>query len=273
MNSSTGKGKVISLNFAKTPAYDAAAEKERNYVGARIKEARGSQKMSATDLSKRLAQYGVEITSTGINKWELGRSVPSAYQLIAIAHALGLEDDLQYFIGGRADLNSEGQKKLHDYKADLIASGRYKPTEPKAKIRYIEKLVSYLPVSAGTGAFLDEENFEKVRFPENAVPKDADFGVYVSGDSMEPVYHDGQIVWVQQTESLNLGEVGIFICDGCGYIKVYDEQEPSESNKEDFIDSYGNLHPQAVMISYNEEYSPIVVAPSSTLQIVGRVLT
>ena len=43
-----------------------------------------------------------------------------------------------------------------------------------------------------------------VSFPEKSVPKGADFGVRVSGDSMEPVYHDGQIVWVEECETVTL---------------------------------------------------------------------
>jgi len=46
-----------------------------------------------------------------------------------------------------------------------------------------------------------------------------DFGVRVNRDSMEPVYHDGQIVWVEKTVALQPGEAGIFICNGEGYLK------------------------------------------------------
>ena len=127
-------------------------------------------------------------------------------------------------------------------------------------------------VSAGTGEFLDEGNFEMVSFPEKSVPKGADFGVRVSGDSMEPVYHDGQIVWVEECETLAVGEVGIFAYDGDGYLKVYCEQEPSEQQKDAFTDSYGCLHMQPVMLSYNQAYAPKVIMPDSRFQVVGRVL-
>ena len=139
-------------------------------------------------------------------------------------------------------------------------------------IKYIEMPVSNLAVSAGTGAFLDEGNFEMVSFPEKSVPKGADFGLRVSGDSMEPVYHDGQIVWVEECETLSVGEVGIFVYDGDGYLKVYGEQEPEERHKDAFTDSYGGLHMQPVMLSYNQAYDPKVVMPDSMFQIVGRVL-
>ena len=33
------------------------------------------------------------------------------------------------------------------------------------------------------------------------LPEDTTFGVRISGDSMEPEFHDGQIAWVLQQES------------------------------------------------------------------------
>ena len=111
-----------------------------------------------------------------------------------------------------------------------------------------------------------------VSFPESSVPEGAEFGLRVSGDSMEPVYHDGQIVWVQQCDRVGVGEVGIFIYDGDGYIKVYNEQMPHEVDREDFTDSYGNVHMQPIMISYNQKYQPRYVSAHSNFQVVGRVL-
>ena len=117
-------------------------------------------------------------------------------------------------------------------------------------LKYIEMPVSNLAVSASTSEFLNEGNFEMVSFPEKSVPKGADFGVRVSGDSMEPVYQDGQIVWVEECETLAVGEFGIFAYDGYGYLKVHSEQEANEQQKDAFTDSYGCLHMQPVMLSY-----------------------
>ena len=111
-----------------------------------------------------------------------------------------------------------------------------------------------------------------VSFPENAVPPDADFGVRVSGDSMEPVYHDGQIVWVQKCETLSVGQVGIFVYDGEGYIKRYGEQQPENDSVDAYIDSYGVIHMQPVLISYNRNYADKIVRPENQFEIVGRVL-
>ena len=172
-----------------------------------------------------------------------------------------------------SELNEIGMAKMRSYRDDLIASGRYRPqSKDDNQIRYISKAVSNLCVSAGTGAFLDEGNYEMVSFPENAVPPDADFGVRVSGDSMEPVYHDGQIVWVQKCETLSVGQVGIFVYDGEGYIKRYGEQQPENDSVDAYIDSYGVIHMQPVLISYNRNYADKIVRPENQFEIVGRVL-
>ena len=45
----------------------------------------------------------------------------------------------------------------------------------------------------------------------------------ITGDSMEPDYHDGDRVLVEHTERIQPGEVGIFVIAGEGVIKVYQE--------------------------------------------------
>ena len=77
-----------------------------------------------------------------------------------------------------------------------------------------------LPVSAGTGQFLDSDCFSEMEVGDEVSP-DADFGVRVSGDSMEPLYLNGQIIWVHQQETLEDGEIGIFFLDGEAYVKKY----------------------------------------------------
>ena len=78
-----------------------------------------------------------------------------------------------------------------------------------------------LAVSAGTGQFLDGENYEMVEVGAE-VPEGSNFGVRVAGDSMEPNYHDGDILLVRRKESVTPGELGIFVLDGCGYFKKFD---------------------------------------------------
>lgn len=266
---------IDNSNATSVNVYNAAAEQSQNIIGQRIAQARNQTGISMAKFSALLEDYGVSVTAAAICKWETGKSIPSAYQLLAVAQALRMNDNLTQFIGEgiQPELNEEGRRKVAEYKSDLIASGKYKPMPRISNIiKYIDMPVSTLAVSAGTGQFLDEGNFEMISFPESTVPQGADFGLRVSGDSMEPVYHDGQIVWVQQCDSVPLGEVGIFIYDGEGYIKVYHEQEPDEANRDDFTDSYGNTHMQPVMISYNQNYAPRAISAQAGFQVVGKVL-
>lgn len=269
-----GESKVISFPVDRVAAYNAEKERELNTIGTRIEDARRKVGLSLAEFSVLLSHYGVNVSASGINKWAKGSAVPNAYQLVAVSHALDLDVDISYFTSTHSPLlNEVGLRKVHDYRDDLIASGKYKLQAQRTNIiKYIEMPISNLSVSAGTGAFLDEGNFEMVPFPENSVPAGADFGVRVSGNSMEPVYHDGQIVWVQKCEELSVGQVGIFIYDGEGYLKVYGEQEPDEELLEFFTDSYGGIHMQPVMISYNQDYAPRPVRPDAGFQIAGRVL-
>ncbi len=170
-------------------------------------------------------------------------------------------------------LNETGLKKVAEYKADLIATGLYRQRPVCAdNEETIEMDISLLEASAGTGNILDEGGFEKVSFPVSAVPSNADFGVRVHGDSMEPVYHDGQIVWVKRCETLLPGDIGIFVYDGNGYLKKYGEREPEEPDREGFVDSNGVLRPQPLLISYNPAYAPIQVSPQAMFRVVGQVL-
>jgi phage repressor protein C with HTH and peptisase S24 domain len=264
--------KLVRLNAITSLHYNAEQEKAQNVVGMRIAEARKAKKISLATLRDQLKEYGINITAATISRWETGSIVPNAYQLLTIAQVLDVDDSLVYFTNRTDALNIEGLQKLKEYRQDLIDTGKYRPrpVQSSRRIKYVEMPVSSLPVSAGTGAFLDDDTFEMVSFPESSVPTGAEFGIRVSGDSMEPVYHDGQIVWVQPCNSLSIGEVGIFVYDGDGYIKAYDEQEPED--QDEFTDSEGCLQMQPVLVSYNEAYPPKIVSPHTDFLVVGRVL-
>ena len=268
------KSNIIPFSTINYSSYNAETEKNDNVIGERISQALSDNGLSKKAFCEVLKSYGVDVGQSAFGKWTNGQSIPNAYQLLAICHALDIPEGLSFFTGEHTPLlNKAGMDKVRSYRDDLIATGKYKP-QPKVTnlIHYIDMPVSNLCVSAGHGAFLDEGNFEIVSFPENAVPDGADFGVRVSGNSMEPVYHDGQIVWVQQCETISVGQVGIFVYDGEGYLKRYGEQYPDENVIEAYTDSYGAVRMQPVMISYNQDYPDKVIRPESEFQIVGRVL-
>lgn len=256
--------------------YNAAVERSENVIGSRIAAARKNKGWNLQVLADTLKEYGVELTKASVNKWETGETVPNAYQFLAVCTALDMENSLEaYKKDSLPELNEEGLRLLARLKNDLICSGNYKPV-PKVLsfIRYVDMPVAMIPAAAGTGNLLDDsEYYETVSFPEDQIKAGADVGITVSGDSMEPVFKDGQVVWVQKCEDLRPGEVGIFICDGKAYIKVYGEQDPDEEYLDEFTDSYGVVHKQIVLISYNsEKYEPIVISPYTPFKIFGRVL-
>ena len=226
-------------------------------IGKTIAKLRKEAGLSQAELAARLSMLGVDVTNQAVSKWESGSSVPNARQFIILCAALGVEDVLGEFTKGKygayAGLDSEGRRKLAEYKSLLISSGRY--SIKKAPPHPVRTLPLYsLAVSAGTGQFLDGENYEMVEVGED-VPEGANFGVRVAGDSMEPEYHDGQIVWVRQQRSLMTGETGIFLYDGCAYLKRLVARED-----------------RMALRSLNPAYSDILISPELPLRVLGKVL-
>ena len=75
-----------------------------------------------------------------------------------------------------------------------------------------------MPMSAGTGQEAGQEypeNYTLVKEP----PRGTSFIARVSGNSMEPTYHDGDMVFVHSCEEIAVGQVGVFYMDGKQWVK------------------------------------------------------
>ncbi len=116
----------------------------------------------------------------------------------------------------------------------------------KRSIRLFE-----LPVSAGVGVYLDEERAESISIPNSDKTAEADYALRISGNSMEPKYHNGDILLVQHADGVEVGELGIFLLDGCGFFKVYGGDR---------------------LLSLNPEYAPILLKDFDDIQCKGRVI-
>ena len=82
-----------------------------------------------------------------------------------------------------------------------------------------------MKASAGAGFDLDnQDEWRDIRIYDCPEAYQADFAVEVDGASMEPDYHDGDIVFVKLAEDVPVGAVGLFIHDGKGYIKERGEK-------------------------------------------------
>ena len=106
--------------------------------------------------------------------------------------------------------------------------------------------------SAGTGQYLNDVRVERIELP---VDVDADFVIPIKGDSMEPDYLDGDLVFIQTSVDLNDGVIGVFNYNGEAYIKqlVIDTEQ-----------SY--LH------SLNPAYKDMPITPETDFRIIGEVV-
>ena len=102
---------------------------------------------------------------------------------------------------------------------------------PKRIFSYHGKIAA-----AGTSYGFDDITSGTIEVPLNKANESADYTIGVNGDSMEPTYYDGDIVYVQKATHLDVGDVGIFQKDNCIYIKEVGENG---------------------LLSHNENYKPM----------------
>ena len=131
----------------------------------------------------------------------------------------------------------------------LPQAGRYARESARAEKRKLS--LFDLPVSAGVGVYLDEDSAETINVPITEKTADADYALRISGNSMEPKYHDGDILLVQACDSVEEGELGIFLLDGCGFFKFYAGDR---------------------LLSLNPAYAPILLKDDSDVLCKGRVV-
>ena len=88
------------------------------------------------------------------------------------------------------------------------------PQENLIEIRFYPQRVS-----AGYGEWLDEMDSYTIQVPDTPTTRRADFCLKVEGDSMEPKYSDGDLVFVKKQDDVRVGEFGVWIVDGYAYLK------------------------------------------------------
>lgn len=134
--------------------------------------------------------------------------------------------------------------------APIASVNRY-AGEPRARTGKRQIALYELPVSAGTGAYLDEADAESITIPDSDKTAEADYALRISGNSMEPKYHSGDILLVQNTDGVESGELGIFLLDGSGFFKQFGGDR---------------------LLSFNPDYGPILLKDFSDVRCKGRVV-
>ena len=241
-------------------------------LGASIAALRRAQQLPQQTCCEALGHCGIPMSSAALSRWENNSNQPGCYELLALSHALGQEGRLERFGHAAAatdpsDLPGTTGSALSDYflREELRESLRRRP-------RMISFPVAENYASAGTGQPLADDLFSMISLPASEIPRRAAFAVRISGDSMEPRYHDGQLVFVEKVSRLTDGEIGVFSLDGEGYIKQYREMPlPGNVSMDDFFDE-DNVYTGISLVSVNPDYTPIRVFSGSAFMIFGRVL-
>ncbi|MCL2366313.1 MAG: helix-turn-helix domain-containing protein [Oscillospiraceae bacterium] len=229
---------------------------------ARLRKEKGhTQAETAGYISRRI---GKPCSFKVVSHWENGVSSPSVEQFLLLCELYEVRDIQGIFRNAYSEhhdlpkLNALGKNRVEEYITMLLNNPLFaesindNQTERIYKEapsgRYI-KLYD-IPVSAGVGAFLDSEHYIEIEMDET-IPQEADFSVRVSGDSMEPRFADGQVIFIKEQHILNIGEIGIFSLNGDAYIKKLGRGE---------------------LISLNSRYAPIKINEFDFLRIFGKVV-
>lgn len=178
--------------------------------------------------------------------------------IIRIARALGTSlDALVFDDEEKAGLSAEEQRILGLYS---LLDTRGKNTvlhllEQEAASSERATLPLYeAPAAAGKGLPILTDEKSEITVRRGEVPGNASFAIRISGDSMEPLLSDSDLVFVERASSLENGEVGIFLLNG-----------------ESLCKKYLVKNGETALVSINPKYPPIPVLESDDLRLVGRV--
>ena len=218
------------------------------------------------------------LSSSKVTAWKKG-SIPKYEILISIAEHFhvsvgalfddvnrGLTEDESFLLSLYAKIPSQEQQRLIG-RAEYIAEQAEEHAREQAKRQEIRRSVPEesapcesieipffeLPVSASLGVDLLAQDGapETISVPATPTTRRADFSVLVAGDSMEPMFSDGDIVLVEQEQEVPEGQVGIFAINGQGYIKTAGRRK---------------------LISANKEYNDILISPDDSVRCFGLVI-
>lgn len=208
-------------------------------LGERIRFAREQKGLLQSDLAKL-----INVKSSGvISNWEKDLNKPDAEKIVRLCSVLDISASYLLDYYGKPDIEFSSSEINHVKKyrvlddhgkelVDLVLDKEYERrissiTEKPAALRiytYMRKIAA-----AGNGFYFDDIPTETIEAP---YMPGADFIIGVSGDSMEPTYSDGDLVYVEKRQLIHSGEIGIFMIHNECYIKeVTDEGLKSHNPK------------------------------------------
>ena len=187
----------------------------------------------------------VSVGKNAVGAWEAGRSRPDLSSVPVICEALGISVPAFFGIGEGESGQAEGSSVLHetseadrafarrfeqlnDYHRQVILREMDALIDMQEKERPVRKLVQIyrneLAACAGPSFGIGDDAGEPVWLYADSITEQADEIISVSGNSMEPAYHDGDQVLIRHTSSIRPGEIGIFTNGDAGYLKEYQRE-------------------------------------------------
>lgn len=206
----------------------------------------------------------VGVTKNAVYNWEMGKSRPDFSLIAPLCEALGVSAD--EIIGKQAQGISANERNLlyqyrclssGDQKAvaelvDALIRNRQQERQDYCRRTFIPLYVAPYSMGAGLGEPLgDCVEHERMYVRMTRESSRADRVVRVNGDSMVPTYRDGELLLVQDTSKVNVGEIGVFVIAGEGYVKEY---------------QLDGLH------SHNQRYDVICPSADDETRCIGRVI-
>ncbi|MCJ8183948.1 XRE family transcriptional regulator [Lactiplantibacillus pentosus] len=195
-----------------------------------------------------------------VSEWESGKYTPKAGILADIANMFNVklddmmskdlsiikEDIFDNTISVMKLLDPDRQQNVYKY-----ADNQLKEQNGK---------VVNLPLVGKTAANPTELTYGDVEIEHDDftdVPHGADTAIRIQGDSMEPLIHDGQIIFYHRQEEVENGEIAIVEIDGDGVTckQIY----------------YDYTSDEVILRSINKKYEPRHVKDDQ-VRIIGRVI-
>ncbi|HDE6995496.1 TPA: helix-turn-helix transcriptional regulator [Staphylococcus aureus] len=236
--------------------------KERNIIIAKnIRKFLNDSNMS----QKKLAEL-INIKPSTLSDYLNLRSNPShgVIQRIADVFEVGKSDiDTTYKDDNDNDITSIYNKLTPPRQENVLNYANEQLEEQNSKGDNVVDINSYKQektpvnvngcVSAGVGERLHDETLftEMVKGP---IPTH-DLALKVNGDSMEPMFKDGEIIFVEKTHNIKNGQIGIFIIEEEAYVKkVFVEDD------------------RLTLVSLNKDYDDLHFYRNESVRLIGKVI-
>lgn len=176
-----------------------------------------SELMKSRNVSDEKLGELVGVNRTTITRWRSGERSPKMEKLPEIASIFGV--DPRFFVG-------EYNNKSIEYIYNQLNTNRQEKVYNFAEHQLNEQNRKVVPMLGATAANPTELSYGDTVYGESIttdVPKKADGALVVKGDSMEPMFSDGSIVFYRQQANVENGDLAIIEIDGDGvtFKKVY----------------------------------------------------